>query len=146
MVPPVAPLPPFVPPDRIGELSARDDVILPARAAIPVSLTLHELATNAAKHGAMTTPQGRINITWQVQGNAVDLMWREIDGPRIDHPPSPGLGLRLIRGLIEHEVAGEVDMAFEPQGLHCTVRIPLNAAPDSVPVPLMGLMPTSAAV
>jgi two-component sensor histidine kinase/PAS domain-containing protein len=99
-------------------------VLLPANAVVPMSMVLHELTTNAAKYGALSTTRGKIDITWQLSGGAtpsVDLVWQERDGPPVKAPESPGFGTRLIEHVIGYDLDGKTKFDFEPAGVRCTI-------------------------
>ena len=119
-------LAPFVTAQQLRDWISGPDVTLPARAAMPVCLTLHELATNASKYGSLRETQGRLNISWTIEDDRVVLTWREESVSNIDQPTGEGLGIRLIRGLIAHELAGAVHHEFDEQGLLCELVIPLS--------------------
>lgn len=112
-------------------------VRLPASAALPVTLTLHELATNAAKYGALSNDAGRVHISWKrINGEepGVQILWREVGGPEVT-APAPGrrgMGSQLIEGLIEYELHGAVRMRFEPEGFRCELDVPL-VGPTELP-------------
>jgi len=93
----------------------------------PVTMLLHELATNAAKYGAWSRPGGRVSVAWKssAKGDLV-FSWTENGGPAVTSTPSPGYGLRLIEGLVHHELGGEAEFEFAENGLVCRVRIPLG--------------------
>jgi PAS domain S-box-containing protein len=96
-----------------------------ATATTPLALALNELGTNALKHGALSRAGGGVTIEWDVApGGEFRLSWTERDGPRATAPASGGTGLRLIRGLIEHELEGRVLIEFAPEGLSCRITIP----------------------
>ena len=109
-------------------LDGPDDVWLNANKAILVTLALHELATNAAKYGALSTGTGRVTVAWHRQPDAearrVKLSWRERGGPPVTPPQRKGFGLRLIGRLFEGEQGGAI-LDFDPQGLTCTLDIAL---------------------
>ena len=95
-------------------------------------MTLHELTTNAAKYGALSAEDGRVDIAWRgVNGESgaarLAMEWRESGGPPVVEPRRRGYGTRLITGGITHELGGMVRLAFEPEGLRCTVDVPLDA-------------------
>ncbi|MCA9297047.1 MAG: CHASE domain-containing protein [Phycisphaerales bacterium] len=105
-----------------------EDMELGPEAANPLSLTLHELKTNALKYGALSGSTGDIDIRWsRTDDDAhVVITWSEAGGPPVDRDPTPGLGLALIRGFIQHELGGTVDLDFQPAGLTCRIRIPIR--------------------
>ena len=109
------------------------DVLLTAAATQAVAMALHELVTNAAKYGALSTSKGRVSITWDrsPNGNAaakLTITWREIAGPPITAPVQSGFGTSLIRELIPHEIGGTVDLAFLTDGACCKIEFPLAPA------------------
>jgi two-component sensor histidine kinase len=93
-----------------------------------VATVIHELVTNAAKHGALSDPDGRVSVSWdRTEAPAVRaITWRELDGPPITAPVQPGYGLRLIRDLIPHELGGTVDLTFPTEGACCKIEIRLG--------------------
>jgi two-component sensor histidine kinase len=100
-----------------------------------LSMVLHELTTNAAKHGALSTQNGRVSVRWSRvrNGSAVSrlrIQWRETDGPVVRQPQASSYGTEVIRNLIPYELDGTVDLAFEPEGLRCDIDIPLAALGD----------------
>ncbi len=98
---------------------------LAPRAVVSISLALHELATNAAKYGALSVPDGRVAIVWSLEGNGSDrlrLRWQEAGGPTVIPPTRKGFGSRLIESLLAAELNGEVQVSYEPSGLICEVR------------------------
>ena len=94
----------------------------------PMGLMLHELMTNAAKHGALSTPSGVVNVAWRVAttaaGDTLHLRWQEEGGPSIASPSREGFGSRLLK-FSARELGGAADLRFEPQGLDATLSIPL---------------------
>jgi two-component system, chemotaxis family, CheB/CheR fusion protein len=103
-------------------------VRLPQQFAVPLALALHELATNAAKHGALAKPEGRVDLTWsQTRGprNKLRILWRESGAGPVSPPSSMGFGSTLI----ERGMAGaRVERRFEPDGVVCTIEIDLTPA------------------
>lgn len=89
-----------------------------------LALALHELATNAAKHGALSSPTGKIDLDWQLQGEALTLRWAENGGPNIVQPSSRSFGLKVIIASIEQQLGGKASFDWDPQGLRCEVAIP----------------------
>jgi len=108
------------------------DVMLSAAATQAVAMVLHELVTNAVKYGALSTPNGRVSVKWdrrcEGQPERVIIEWREHGGPPVAPPAESGYGTSLIRELIPHELGGSVDLAFAPDGVRCTVDVPLEQA------------------
>jgi len=96
-------------------------VELPRDACVPLSLALHELCTNATKHGALTVPEGKVALGWACDGDGrLTLTWREHDGPPVETPRKTGMGsglLRRQRGL------KSVDVSFDRPGLRCTIEV-----------------------
>ncbi|MBT8484035.1 MAG: sensor histidine kinase [Phycisphaerales bacterium] len=107
-------------------------VSLPARAAMPMCLVLHELATNAVKHGAIAVPGGRVSVSWETHEGIVHLSWVEQGGPAVSEPRTFGLGTQLIEGFVRHELRGEVAIDYRPEGLVCRIALPLTTTAASV--------------
>ncbi|HUE63550.1 MAG TPA: PAS domain S-box protein [Rhizomicrobium sp.] len=99
-------------------------VILSPRCALNMALAIHELATNAAKHGALSAPRGRVIATWERTNDGVLLEWREQGGPAISSPRRKGFGHLLLEQALQHELGSNVSMDFRPEGLKCTILIP----------------------
>ena len=126
--------------------SAGPPVRLAPETAIALAMAMHELATNAAKHGALSVPAGRVRVHWRVDpppaapGGMLVLEWSEHGGPPVEGPPQRrGFGSRLIeRGLpIQLGRGGTVELDFAPQGLRCRIGAPLQPA-GAPPGPLGG--------
>jgi two-component sensor histidine kinase/ABC-type nitrate/sulfonate/bicarbonate transport system substrate-binding protein len=99
---------------------------LPSKASIPLSMALHELSTNATKYGALSerATSGRVAISWELEGEWLAITWRERGGPRIEGPIVPGVGVVLIKDLLEYDLNCCVVMDFSPEGLCCVIKIP----------------------
>ncbi len=96
-----------------------------AEAAQSLAMALHELATNAAKHGALTEPAGRVEIAWRFDPQSgLDLTWTERGGPAARPPTQRGLGTAVLEQTIRHQLHGEIVCEWLRQGLRCTFRIP----------------------
>ena len=100
-----------------------------SRAALSLALMVHELATNAAKYGALSTPGGHVTLSWRVDGSdgdeMVHLTWREEGGPPVVAPTRRGFGSRLIERGLAGAVGGHVELRYEPEGVCCTLSAPL---------------------
>ena len=92
-------------------------VWLSPRQALSISLALHELATNATKYGALSVPEGRVEIAWTVAGDQLRLHWRERGGPEVRTPRRRGFGSRLLEQSIRRELGGETELDFDPAGV-----------------------------
>src|SRR5690606_19140712 len=100
-------------------------VTLSAKAAQTVSMMLHELATNAAKYGALSNPAGRISVRWSLadaNGQELTLAWAETGGPPVRAPERRGCGSGLIEHQVAYELGGEVRLEFPEEGVRCTIR------------------------
>ncbi|TVR07936.1 MAG: PAS domain S-box protein [Salinarimonadaceae bacterium] len=110
------------------------EVEVEPRLALALSMALHELLTNAAKYGALTTASGRVELNWSVTGDdggrRLRLTWRESGGPPVKPPTREGFGSRLIQGGLSRELGGEVSVAYEPEGVVCTFDLPLGTSVD----------------
>jgi two-component sensor histidine kinase len=104
-------------------------VRLGPNAAVTINMVFHELATNASKYGALSTPEGRIDVVWSTVagGEAIVIDWRESGGPQVEPPSRRGFGSRLIERGLTREMGGEARMDFSPQGLSCHIRLPISA-------------------
>ncbi|GAO38904.1 putative two-component histidine kinase [Sphingomonas changbaiensis NBRC 104936] len=102
---------------------------LHARAAVSLSLALHELCTNAVKYGALSTEGGRIHIAWHIvhDGTRLCLVWQEQGGPAVQPPQARGFGSRMIERALAAELGGKVELHFLPEGLRCVIEAPLPA-------------------
>lgn len=100
------------------------------------SLALHELGTNARRHGALSGPRGQVTIRWSVDKTGAEdrlrLIWQESDGPSVRPPARRGYGLELIDALCKGELAGDVSCQFQPPGFACELWFPLRSSrPES---------------
>lgn len=111
-----------------GETGARiahrgEPVRVTSQRAMGLALSLHELATNAAEHGALSVPEGRVTLRWRAAGGWVEMEWAEAGGPPASPPRRTGFGLRLIRTL-GREAGGDVSIEHAPEGFACRLRFP----------------------
>jgi two-component sensor histidine kinase len=103
------------------------DIILTPTLALTLALIVHELATNAAKYGALSVPAGKLSIQWSLADRILNLDWRETGGPVVVSPTHRGFGLKLLSRALE-QFSGNVEMTFETNGLVCQIKALL---PDS---------------
>ncbi len=89
-----------------------------------LALALHELVTNAAKHGALSVLTGQVSLNWQLRPDALMLQWVESGGPRAAPPTARSFGLRVIRASVEQQLGGEAAFDWNPKGLRCNLSIP----------------------
>ena len=99
-------------------------VLVPAQAAQAIGMALHELATNAAKYGSLSTDSGQVEICWSIDGQEFCMTWRETGGPRVSTPTTRGFGSVLIDSVVRSTLAGEVSIDFAPAGLVWRLRCP----------------------
>jgi two-component system CheB/CheR fusion protein len=104
-------------------------IMLKPQAALLLTLVLHELATNAVKYGALSTPGGQVQVAWAMSGDRpqhLELTWTEQGGTKIDGVPKRGFGTELIERGIRFELQGEAEFGVVDGGLHCRIAIPVN--------------------
>lgn len=97
--------------------------VLPGE-ALALSLALHELATNAAKYGALSRLEGRVDLRWGVQNEEVHLTWHESGGPLVIPPSRRGFGSRLIEHA-SRDMSGQIGLEFAPEGVRCSITASL---------------------
>jgi len=103
------------------------DLNLPARVALALGMVFHELATNAAKYGALSTETGRLLLSWSIDPpGMLSFEWREAGGPAVAAPIRRGFGSRLIERSIGAELRGQVTIDYEPAGLTCRFTVSLD--------------------
>jgi PAS domain S-box-containing protein len=107
------------------------EVSLAPEAGQVLMTVLHELATNAAKHGALSTPDGRVLVRWDFADGAIGpahlvIRWQEHNGPSVTAPTREGFGTRTIQSAISHQLDGRVDLAFAADGVCCTIELPVD--------------------
>jgi PAS domain S-box-containing protein len=99
------------------------------RVALMMSMAVHELATNAAKYGALSSPNGCIDLSWVTEANGAGprlrLSWNERNGPPVVRPSHKGFGTRLLERGVETELGGKTQMEFAATGLRCEIDVPL---------------------
>jgi PAS domain S-box-containing protein len=109
------------------------DVLLPPQCTSILAMTLHELATNAVKYGALSAPAGQLNVSWRTaRGNRLLLVWEE-RGAGVVLKRTNGFGMQLIDKGIRHNLGGETKVDFRATGLYVELNVPLEPARDTGP-------------
>jgi PAS domain S-box-containing protein len=113
-------------------------VRLSPQQAVATALVLHELATNAVKHGSLRAPDGKVAVTWNLSmdsrgGRHMTLLWEESGGPPVRPPARSGFGSRLIARSFGAESGGEARIDFRPEGVRCSLKLPLSS-PEELPM------------
>ena len=109
------------------------DVELAPNDALSLGLAIHELATNAAKYGALSTPEGRVHVRWELLGeDRARIAWHERGGPELDPEArrKRGFGTDLIEKIVAHELRNPVELVFEREGVRCSLVIPVRRRGD----------------
>lgn len=101
--------------------------LLKRRTAESVALAMHELVVNAVEHGALSTQFGTLSIRWEVVDDWLRLDWRETAGRVVTAPERSGFGLETLERALPYQIGARTRVAFEPEGLHCRLEIPLAA-------------------
>ena len=102
---------------------AGPSVILPPDKAQTIALSLHELATNAAKYGALSDPNGEVAVHWEIDHGQLVLRWTESNGPQVMPPKQQGFGMKIINASIGQQGGGSVEFDWRPTGLICTLKL-----------------------
>lgn len=106
-------------------LSSGPTVILKPDLAQSVAVVLHELATNAAKYGALSVPEGQVRVEWScAEGVQLMTLWTEAGGPQVKAPTRKGFGTSAMETLIRGGVNGRVRLDWRAQGLSCEIAVP----------------------
>src|SRR5262249_9075460 len=109
-------------------------VSLQPATAQSLALALHELVTNAVKHGALSMPQGRVSLTWELKREDLTIRWIESGGPPVKPPSRKGFGTKVINASIEHQLRGRAIFEGHAEGLHCSLPFPASNLARSSPV------------
>ncbi len=107
------------------------DVDLSPQASLSFALVLHELGTNAAKYGALRSPEGMVVVRWQVADSVFELSWREEKGPKVEAPKHKGFGSRLVQSTLA--ALGDLKLAYEPSGFQLAFSTSLDRLRHGVP-------------
>ncbi|MDP3492403.1 MAG: HWE histidine kinase domain-containing protein [Hyphomonadaceae bacterium] len=101
-------------------------VRLNPQTAVVLNMAFHELVTNAAKYGALSTPGGAISVVWNIDVSSdpalIEIVWSEAGGPRVHSPTRRGFGSHVLEAGLAHELGGKVVMEFPPEGFVCRMR------------------------
>jgi two-component sensor histidine kinase len=102
-----------------------DHLFLPARLAVSLALIFHELATNAGKYGAFSSPRGLLQVSWTLSDDRLNVTWDETEGPAVEKVGAPGFGTKLLKSALL-PFDGKTEVSFLKSGVHCTMqcRIP----------------------
>ncbi|MBW8815788.1 MAG: PAS domain-containing protein [Caulobacterales bacterium] len=101
-------------------------VTLAPKTAVALGLAVHELLTNAVKHGALSSAAGRVDVSWTVEDGQLRFAWRESGGPPVQGPIERGFGARLLEQGLAEELQGTVRLEFRPEGVVCEVEARLG--------------------
>ncbi|ALM84581.1 hypothetical protein ASB57_17780 [Bordetella sp. N] len=109
---------------------AGPSAILAPKASLAVAMAIHELATNAAKHGALSAPEGLLSVTWRFSQDTdrhyLHIDWQEHGGPAVEQAPRRGVGTALIEQVLAREYDVKVERIFAPEGVRCVIELPCN--------------------
>ena len=104
-------------------------MLLEPTKAQTLALALHELATNAAKYGALSSASGKLALRWELQDDALVIHWHETAGPQTHKPAVTGFGTQIITGSIDRQLGGKTEFEWLPSGLRCTLTVPRGERP-----------------
>ncbi|MBI2260069.1 MAG: PAS domain S-box protein [Caulobacterales bacterium] len=105
------------------------DIDLPPQTAVALSMALHELCTNAIKHGSLSAAgTGSVDVAWTCEDDRLSLTWTERGGPPVSPPTRRGFGVQMLERALAHEFHGSVTLDFAPEGLRCHIAGPLKPA------------------
>jgi PAS domain S-box-containing protein len=117
-------LAPYATGDQIT--SRGTDIQLQPATAQTLALALHELVTNSAKYGALSTVAGRLSLIWGIQEDVLQMVWEERNGPLVEKPASRGFGTRSVIASIESQLGGQAEFDWRSEGLICRLSVPLT--------------------
>ncbi len=107
-------------------------LFLPAKLAVSLALMFHELATNAGKYGAFSSPRGLLQVSWWVSDDRLNIAWDETEGPMVDKIGEAGFGTKLLKSALT-PFDGRTELAFLQTGVHCTMQCRIPRASCSAP-------------
>ena len=104
-------------------------LMLRGQVALNLALVIHELASNALRHGSLSVPEGQVDVSWVIDESAnpriIDLSWREFNGPEVRPPTELGFGAKLVERSLKRGLGANVDLAWEPAGLFVRMQLPV---------------------
>ena len=111
------------------------DIVVAPQTAVSIAMAVHELCTNAIKYGALSNDCGTVDVRWRAEPEAggllaLEIVWREADGPPVTPPTRRGFGTRLIERGLSAELRSNVTLDYRVRGLKCTINAKLPAAPE----------------
>jgi two-component sensor histidine kinase len=103
-------------------------ITLHARCALTLGMALHELATNAEKHGGLSSKRGSVDVAWQLdpRDGQLRIRWSETGGPPVKPPVRSGFGRLLLERALASDLGGEVQLDFDEEGFKCAIAIPID--------------------
>jgi two-component sensor histidine kinase len=104
-----------------------DELFLPPKLAVSLALIFHELATNAGKYGAFSSPQGLLQVSWTVTDDRLNITWDETEGPTVETIGKPGFGTKLLNSALL-PFNGKTEISFLKSGIHCTMQCRIPAS------------------
>ena len=117
-------LSPYRRPEDLNTWLSGPDVMLEPGAAQGISMTLHELATNAAKYGALSVPGGQVQLRWSRHDGCINFCWTERGGPPVKVPSRRGVGTKVMESMIQAQLKGAIAFDWRDEGLVCTFSLP----------------------
>ena len=105
--------------------SSGPSVLLAPDRAQTMTVALHELATNAAKYGALSTPEGRVDVEWSLTDQTLALRWMETGGPSVMPPKRQGFGTRVLQSMLG-QINGDMHCDWQQAGLVCEITLPME--------------------
>jgi len=103
------------------------DILMEPNAAQAIAVSLHELATNAAKYGALSVPDGHVEVAWSHTADGIVLRWTETGGPSVRPPTRQGFGSRVMKAMIRDQLKGDMRFEWRAEGLTCEIAMPVPA-------------------
>lgn len=118
--------------DKQASVSGPALLLRPA-AAQSLAMVIHELATNAVKYGALSSPEGKLDVEWHRTPDTLELSWIERGPPTVKPPRKTGFGTKIIHASVERQLHGSLNQDWKPEGLSCTIRIKASDAIGAEP-------------